>query len=238
MIQRAPMFALPVGQIANPSILDRSDQTPRRQARALSLVWLAACVCTALTALTSAHSARGDGGIVRASGRSGPYVVTVFTMPTPLRVGKADVSIMVQDGETGQVVAGADAAVRLERATTPGGTPSQHTGHAANMPHDSPLGPFPMTHAQATNKLLKAAVVEFPSPGPWMVEVDVKGPHRDARVRFAVDVRSAPPRWLDLLPWMVWPLVPIALFAFREAVVDSRRRRREERVLLKDLVAR
>src|SRR5262249_22373888 len=43
-------------------------------------------------------AAHGDGGAVRLAQQAGPYRVTVFTAPTPLRAGPVDVSVFVQDG--------------------------------------------------------------------------------------------------------------------------------------------
>jgi hypothetical protein len=181
--------------------------------RAAKLVRLVACVSTIWVLLAPVRPARGDGGIVRASRRSGPYVVTVFTTPTPLRVGRADVSLMVQTAETDRVVTDAETTIRLRK---PG--------------RGNPTACYPATRAQATNKLLAAAIVEFPSPGAWTVEADVKGALGSSHVQFTADVRAAAPRWVDLLPWITWPLGLIAAFAFREAVVFLRRRRPEERV--------
>ncbi len=45
--------------------------------------------------------ARADGGAVRLRQRSGGYQIAVFTEPTPLRAGPVDVSVLVQDAETG-----------------------------------------------------------------------------------------------------------------------------------------
>jgi hypothetical protein len=45
---------------------------------------------------------RADGGAMRLSERAGGYRVTVFTDPTPLRAGPVDVSVFVQDADTGE----------------------------------------------------------------------------------------------------------------------------------------
>src|SRR5262245_55655449 len=45
--------------------------------------------------------ARADGGAIRLMQRAGDLQVSVFTVPTPLRVGQVDVSVFVQDVGTG-----------------------------------------------------------------------------------------------------------------------------------------
>jgi hypothetical protein len=170
------------------------------------------CLCAALPLFVPARQARGDGGIVRVSRRAGPYFVTVFTTPTPLRAGRADVSVMVQIGATGRVVTDHRTTVLL---TKPGDS--------------GPAKSYRATRAQATNKLLRAAIIEFPSPGTWTVEVAVQGTSGPSRVAFNADVLPAPPQWFELLPWIVWPLLPIGLFALREIAVGANASERARR---------
>ena len=40
-----------------------------------------------------------DGGIVQFQKQAGPFFVTVFSAPVPLRVGAADLSVMVQKAD-------------------------------------------------------------------------------------------------------------------------------------------
>jgi hypothetical protein len=143
--------------------------------------------------LLAGGSARGDGGTLRLSERVGPYRVSVFTSPEPLRVGPADISVFVQDAESGAPVA---AAVRL--TLTPGGG-----GEGLSCP---------ATAEQAVNKLLRAAAVDLPAAGPWRIEVDVEGPRGPAHCEVAVMVAEPLPRWRQMWPWYTWPAVPIVLF--------------------------
>src|SRR6516165_4132235 len=81
-------------------------------------------------------AARGDGGAVRLSQQAGPYRVTVFTAPTPLRAGPVDVSVFVQDGTGGGALPDATVRVTLTR----GGETLEAQA----------------THEAATNKLFQA----------------------------------------------------------------------------------
>ena len=62
---------------------------------------------------------------MRLSERAGGYRVTVFTDPTPLRAGPVDVSVFVQDADTGEPAAGVrvDCASGAARPAGPGRRP-------------------------------------------------------------------------------------------------------------------
>ena len=101
---------------------------------------------------------RADGGTLRLSERVGGYRVTVFTAPTPLRAGPVDVSVFVQDADTGEPAAG----VRVTVQAAPRGRPD---GPSAR----------PATAEAATNKLFRSALFELPESGWWEIEATVDG---------------------------------------------------------------
>jgi hypothetical protein len=145
---------------------------------------------------------RADGGTVRLSQRAGGYRITVFTEPTPFRAGPVDVSVLVQDAATGQVVPGAQVTVRA--------APSGRGDAAAE---------YPATTEAATNKLLRAALFELPEAGLWEFEVVVQGPLGVGRARCEVEAAQPWPPWLGFWPWVAWPAVVIALFAVHQLLV-------------------
>ena len=67
---------------------------------------------------------------MRLSERMGGYQVTVFTSPAPLRAGPVDVSVFVQDADTGEPAAGVGVTVRAAPRGRPDETvaPSGHDG--------------------------------------------------------------------------------------------------------------
>jgi hypothetical protein len=148
---------------------------------------------------------RADGGTLRLSERRGPYRVSVFTSPTPLRAGTVDVSVLVQDADSGDPVPD----VRVRVRATPRGRPAETIEAAA-------------TSEAATNKLFRAAVFELPEPGVWQLEVVVEGPHGPASVRLEVEVDEPPPRWLSLWPWFTWPLLVVVLFGVHRLLARRR----------------
>src|SRR5262249_8693772 len=97
------------------------------------------------------------GGEVRLMEKAGPVVITVFRDATPLRVGPVDLSVMVQDRDSGRPILDAEVTVRLRE-------------HGAG-------GPSILTQAtrqNATNKLLYAALVDLPAPGLWELQVGTR----------------------------------------------------------------
>jgi hypothetical protein len=149
---------------------------------------------------------RADGGTVRLSERRGGHQITVFTAPTPFRAGPVDVSVFVQDAETGETIT--DVGITVRAALR--GRPGEAIGQAA-------------TNEAATNKLFHAALFELPEPGWWQFEIAVEGERGPARVRFEAEAGEALPRWVSLWPWFSWPAVAIGLFGLHQVLARRSR---------------
>ena len=145
-------------------------------------------------------TASADGGVVRVRQASGPFVITIFTASDPLRAGPIDVSVLVQDGSSGDPIL--DAAVDL--ALQP-------------LDSDSPRLLARARHEQATNKLLQAAIVTIPASGPWALRVEVRR-RRDAATA-TTELRVGPPvpRLAAIWPYLLLPPFAIAVFALHQA---------------------
>jgi len=150
-------------------------------------------------------AARGDGGVVRVVEQQAGLQISVFTSPNPLRAGPVDISVLVQDAETGQPVPEADVSVVV--------TPRGRSGHAI---HGA------ATADAATNKLLRAAVLELPDAGWWDVEVVSIAQRSRARVRFAMECGQPLPHWLTVWPWFTWPAGAVLLFGLHRLLVWRR----------------
>lgn len=140
--------------------------------------------------LLFAPSVLADGGTVRFSGPRDGKTVTVFTSPSPPRVGIVDVSILVQDADSGQPFADGHLVVR-----------------ATSLQMEQTVS-APATSERATNKVMRSALLELPEPGTWHLVVEGFAPP----IEFDLEVGEALPAWLDLWPWIVWPVVAIGLF--------------------------
>jgi hypothetical protein len=164
-----------------------------------------ATVCLSLG--FSSASAFADGGTPRFSGRRGELSISVFTTPAPLSAGPVDVSVLVLDARNGRPITHLPIEVRAQ----------QRGSKKAEIR-------MPATTEAATNKLMRAALLELPEPGRWHFEVFVEGVDSSEPIGFDVEVERPAPPWFDLSLWIAWPLVPIGLFAM--AQFRTRRRPR------------
>lgn len=160
----------------------------------------------ALLAALAAAPAWADGGSVRIQADAGALRITAFSAPEPLRVGEADLSVLVQQRENGEPVLGAEVTLRLEGPTTA-----------------SPIV-VRATRAAATNRLLHAARVELPEAGTWRLQVEVRQQHGVVEVDGALPVAPPAPRLASLWPYLALPPGALALFALREWLVLRRMR--------------
>jgi cytochrome c oxidase assembly factor CtaG len=144
-----------------------------------------AAVCSAALLLMGVRPAWGHhGGDVRLMEKAGPFLITVFSDPTPLRVGPVDFSVLVQDGDSGRPILDAEVTVRIREHGT--GGPSILTQ---------------ATRQNATNKLLYAAPVNLPAPGLWELQVSTRRQAQAADVMCMVT--AAPPGFMPRA-WLLY----------------------------------
>ena len=102
-----------------------------------------------------------NGGTVRISrARVGPWLVSVFSSPTPLRTGEVDISVLVQDTADAVV---SDVPVTVEA----------HPVHVTTT--DAPPITETATREEATNKLFRAAKFRVAATGEWEFRIRVGG---------------------------------------------------------------
>ena len=157
-------------------------------------------IVVALTLLVATR-ALGDGGAVQVRQADGPFVVTIFTAPTPLRAGPVDISVLVQTRDGNQPVLDAQVFVTLKSST--GDPPAIETA---------------ATRQQATNKLLFATVVNLPFAGPWDLRVTVRRGQEAAEVSCEVAVAAALPPLLSHWPYLAFPPVAVLIFTLHQWV--------------------
>jgi hypothetical protein len=153
---------------------------------------LGLAVCTLLFA---------DGGTLVFTQQSGPYIITLFSAPEPVRVGVADLSVLVQQASDRSPVL--DAQVNLELT---------HAGFEALK--------FTATHTAATNKLLYAADVPLSAEGAWHVALDVNG----ARASGTLEVHAAQPPVIAYWPYFALVPLAIALYVLNQYLKHRRAR--------------
>ena len=136
-----------------------------------------------------------DGGVVRARVDRGAFTITLFTSPTPLRVGEADVSVLVQDRASHETLLDAAVEVRLE---------SLDGATAAASVQLSPQA--------ATNKLLQAGTLRLAAPGRFRLLALVQRAGELAEVAAEVEVAPPLPALLALWPYLALPPVVVGIF--------------------------
>lgn len=141
--------------------------------------------------------AHADGGAVVARDRVGAMLVTVFVAPVPLRVGRADVSVLVQHEEDGSPVLDADVRIRLR---------------------DGPS--VQADHEQATNRLLYAAALPLPGAGPRELLVEVRRGTQQGWVGATLLVSEGLPPVARFWPWFLLPIGVVGVFLLHQWLRD------------------
>jgi hypothetical protein len=169
----------------------------------VTTVALAGLVALAMGA--PARDTGAHGGRVRlAKVPAGPYLVSVWTLPDPPRVGSLDVSLAVMEPRSERALL--DAAARL--------TVTPRPGPGAAIVRDLKLG-------GEGNPILYHALLEVPSAGAWQVTVAVEGPAGRGEASFDLSVK--PTRSFG---WSLAPGVVVGLAVLAWVLAGRRRGRR------------
>ncbi len=168
-------------------------------------------------------AAVADGGALRLSDEKDGYRIAVFTTPTPLRAGPADISVLVQDAATGELASGVQVVITARK---------QDGGHHVLMV-DAEICQ-PATTEAATNKLYYAATFNLPEAGWYSVEISIVGAKGATNASFDVEAAGPLPPALTVLPWVAWPLVAIALFVIHQFLVRRKSGRISETTIQGD----
>lgn len=167
----------------------------RRRRRASHMARAALVLAVAWSVVVRVVPGHADGGLVRASSEQAGLLVTLFTSPTPLRVGGADVSVLVQDARTRAALLDAVVDVRLEPA---------RGGDA--------LLTARLDHASATNKLLQAATLELAQPGRFRLAATARHGTASAVASAEIEVAEPLPALLALWPLLALPPAVVGIF--------------------------
>ncbi len=141
----------------------------------------------------------GDSGIVRISEVDGPWRLTVFTEPTPLREGLVDFSVLIQTESDDAPILDATVSLALEHV---------------DGESDSIL--VEATREAATNQLLYSAKFELPASGLWEIETAALQDEQISRVRFQFEAAEKLPPILDMWFWFILPVIAIGLITINQ----------------------
>jgi hypothetical protein len=164
-------------------------------------------VLLALSFAVSAQVAWAHGGGVPqlTNVQAGPYRVSAWTQPDPIRMGEVHVSVAVSESlgsgaterEAGDLVLDATVRVQMQPMDQAGETLVAYA-----------------TRENAVNKLFYEADLDLPAEGRWQVVIWVEGPTGAGSASF--DVEALPPSAfsaIGALPWPVWGGLGLVLLA-------------------------
>jgi hypothetical protein len=164
---------------------------------------IARVLVVSLLVLNAGAAARGDGGTLAHAEIVGGFKVAVFTAPTSPVAGPIDVSVLVQRESSGETVREGEVTIAAR--------------------HGDRVVSQKATFADATNQLMRAATMQLTSPGVWTMSVQFVTPNRTEQVSFSLMVTDPPPRWRELIGWIVWPFAVIAVFGIVQRRRDAAR---------------
>src|SRR5262249_32753240 len=143
-----------------------------------------------------------DGGRILLSGSSGGLLVTVFAAPSPLRVGIADLSVLVQETAG---ASGLDAPVTLDL--------SRIAEPRSRVHLVAPPGPAP-------NRLLYAARAERDEAGPWRIAVAVDRGVEEVAFETTFEVAPAATPVARYWPWLAIVPIVVTIFLLHQRLRD------------------
>jgi hypothetical protein len=148
-----------------------------------------------------AIAARADGGAMLLHQDAGAFTITLFAAPQPLHTGEADLSVMVQDRSSGEILL--DPTVDLTVAPQAADA-SQQTVRLAK--------------SQASNRLLLASTVHFSSAGKWRVTLAVRRGNDTAQLSTECTVEPDHSRARLVWFYVLLPVGIILLFVFHQVL--------------------
>lgn len=171
----------------------------------------------------SLSNARADGGIIRWRQAKGPFLVTIFTAGEPVQDRLADVSVMVQRGDSGDAILDATVELVFKGPATSAAAPVEQLRGASGkwlLSRSSKLGQVQLTvpafRRLASNKLLYAAPIRFGTAGNWKLEALVKHGSDTVKCVCNIPVGSPTRRILLLAPYLALPPLLVALFVLNQ----------------------
>ncbi len=147
-----------------------------------------------------------DGGTVQLRKEAGALLITVFTSPSPLSAGTADISLLLQNRNGLEPVLDANVSMRLRPDAS-----------------DTEIQARP-TQQQAQNKLLYAAPVTFSKSGKWRLALTISRNGERTDATGTIDVAPAPEKALSYWSYIAFPPLMIALFVVRERLISRKAR--------------
>jgi hypothetical protein len=162
-----------------------------------ALYLLAAC----LLLIMAATRARADGGAMLLHQDAGAFTITLFAAPQPLHVGAADLSVMVQDRSSEEVLL--DPVIDLTIAPQAASSTQQTVR---------------LSKGNASNRLLQASTVHFSTAGRWRLTLAVRRGNDTAQLVAECTVDPNHSRATLVWFYVLLPVAIILLFVMHQVL--------------------
>ena len=174
--------------------------------------------------LLLARMSRADGGAIQFQGDTGPFHVTVFTLPPILSAGPVDVTVLVQDRSKLSPLLDAnvtlDLTARGDRAL---GTDAW-SPPSCSLDKSAPLTDIPAKLNHGENRLLYGALVQIPNSGSWQLRINIQRDNEKESIGTLLEVH--PPASPPLAYWHLFILPPLGVLGF---FLNQKARRRPQK---------
>jgi hypothetical protein len=168
-----------------------------------------------------ARTSRADGGAIQFQDDTGPFHVTVFTLPPILSAGPVDVTVLVQDRSKLSPLL--DASVTLDLIAQGDGAPGKDAWWppACSLDKSAPLTGIPAKLNHGENRLLYGALLQIPNSGAWQLRINIQ--RDNERESIGTLLKVNPPASPPLAYWHLLILPPLGVLGF---VLNQKARRR------------
>jgi len=170
-------------------------------ADAVSFVALFVLAGVAFSAALAFSDSDDDALALRAHQQTGSLVLSVYGAGENFIVGDNNVSVLLQDASGSAVLDG-----RVEVSAARGSQDHNEGFTSTGQESDS------------ENKLMKAAAIELPTAGAWVIRVNAAQGSQQVSTMFAVDAIAHNPGFDDWWPYLIFPAVATCLlliYAYR-----------------------
>ena len=142
-------------------------------------------------------AAFADGGKLQASELSGPFVISLYTSPIPLRTGMVELTTLITNSTDGTPVL--DAAVQIQLRS-----------------EMDPESVFVMSAKRGGDGLRYFTTPKLKPAGPWSIRIDASSPKGSGTFTHTLAVKEALPIYITLWPVLAFPVIGIAVFALHQ----------------------
>jgi hypothetical protein len=169
-----------------------------------------------LPSIASAH-----GGAVQMQKKAGPFQITVFSQPGVISAGPVDLSVLVQRDQQSNPILDADVVVGLFPVDEKTDSKAWQPPYCA-MDNSQSLNKMTSQRAAAGNQLVYEVLAKIPSPGQWLLRVQVKEEGNIGVAETQITVGDPPTPWTTYWPLFAFPVLAITGFCILSASRSSR----------------